>query len=153
AGLAKYSDQSVEKNGLLRMEFGAGFVDWEKARLIDFPRSAGWRRIRRRGTAETVDDFGALAVFHLPKRKKLAGDDSSFFKSFAARRDFQVGFARIGFAFGNAPGFVAVIVAAGVNEHHFQSLISVSIKKRASCLLHGRGSLTGSTSVSYISGR
>ena len=64
--------------------------------------------------------------------------DACFLACLTACDVLQIGFVGIGFALGNAPRFVAVVVTGRVDEQHLQSRRTRAIQQRSGRLFHGR---------------
>src|SRR5690242_13489341 len=105
------------------------FVHGNETRLINFPRGRSWLRVHWSRAGETVYVFATFLVLDGAEGKKLLRHDADFFKRLAPGRVFQVTFAVVGNALGNAPGRLPVVPSRRMNQQHFQTAGSLAIEE------------------------
>src|SRR5437868_4688553 len=121
--------QSVQEDALIGMEQLARPRQLDEARLIDLPRGGARGGVRRRRSREAEYALPALLVVDETQRRERSGRYARLLQRFPAGSHFEVGFAIVGDALGNAPRGVPVVAAGRVDDQHFDPLLGPTVEQ------------------------
>src|SRR5437868_5733932 len=123
--------QSIDEHRLLGVQQRLRLIERHKACLIHFPGRTRRLGVRRGWAGESVDLLAALGVCDAAERRQLAGANAGLFPGLATGSLLQIGFAGVDFAFRDAPGLVAVVIAARMDDKHFEAAWSFAVEQGA----------------------